>query len=475
MPNLETFGDIDIRYTTARTRIWSSMGARGRRGVNVWLPRPPGLVGTGGWRPLATYVFTADTPGSAGDIVLLPDLASETGRPMPLLRNRGNGQGPLASPVRYERIWRDKGSGASLYGSAWRPIPPAGYVALGDVWWEGWDTAPPLNAIWCVKKEHAGRAYARAARVTPQLWNDAGTGSDVDVAVWGLDAPLTSVTDTAERLFLAVEHTTTVNHHNVADPTPTSWVLEVPADVVTREVPEPPRMTSTAQPSAPVPVTDRIVRVPFTAVNDPDRSEQWKIDNSPFYSIRRQVSYEVAVYGHNRDGSRPAVAGEEVKTGITKEESETFTEKTTITVSASAGISFKALSVGASVDITRETGYESRTTVTQFEEKSVPKQISIPPQSAGVLWVKVHHLEVYRADDTLVGGETLTFRINNSFVVGEYPLGTGVIEVPTAAEAEPEFSQAPDIDWETGEGLPQIDTAALAKQAEQNAGDQPAS
>ncbi|MEU1629148.1 hypothetical protein ABZ746_28290 [Streptomyces sp. NPDC020096] len=465
MPSFETFGDIDIRYSTARKLVWSSFSARGRRDVNVWLPTMP-FFSTAPFRPLGTYVFA----GSAQEVK--DEAWSETGRPLPLLRNRGGGQGPLTNPVRYERLWHDRNSGAGLYGSAWRPIPPSGYVALADLWWPGWDEAPPLNAIWCVKQEYASQVYAQGARITPQLWDDRGTGAHEDVAVWGLDAPPTSVTDTTERLFLPAQYTTTVNHYNVADPTPTSWVLEVPADVETREVPGPPRMTSTAKPEAPASVTDRIVRVPCTAVNDPDRSEEWKTENSPFYTIRRQVGYEVAIYGYNRDGSRPVIAGEDIKTGFSKEEEETFAEKTTISVNVSAGVSFKAISLGADVNITREIGYERRSNIAEFEERSYPKQISIPPQAAGVLWVEVHDLEVYRADNTLVADATLSFRINNSFVVGEYPPGSGVIEVPTPAATEPEFAQAPDISWETGEGLPQIDTAALAKQAEQNSGDQ---
>ncbi|GAA2588718.1 hypothetical protein Stube_07050 [Streptomyces tubercidicus] len=39
-------------------------------------------------------------------------------------------------------------------------------------------------------------------------------------------------------------------------------------------------------------------------MKDPDRSEEWKIENSPFCTIRRQVGYEVAVYGYNRVSSR---------------------------------------------------------------------------------------------------------------------------------------------------------------------------
>ncbi|GAA2588724.1 hypothetical protein ACWCO0_21610 [Streptomyces tubercidicus] len=133
-------------------------------------------------------------------------------------------------------------------------------------------TQPPPRTYWChrgydgpgVKQEYASHVYARGAGITPQLWDDRGTGAHSGVAVWGLDAPPASVTDRTERRFLPAQYTTTVNHYNVADPTPTSWVLEVPADVETHEVPGPPRMTSTAKPEAPAPVTDRIVRVPLT-------------------------------------------------------------------------------------------------------------------------------------------------------------------------------------------------------------------
>ncbi|MGK5638055.1 Vps62-related protein [Streptomyces sp. URMC 126] len=470
MPSFETFGDIDVRYSIDRVLIWSSVADKQqglRPHINVWLP--VGGLAVSAFRPLGTYAFTTSDIDE-----LVRDQRSQTGRPMPLLRNRRNGEGPLARPVRYERVWRDKGSGAKLDGSAWRPIPPTGYVALGDMWWEGWDTAPPLNAVWCVKKEYAGRLYARGARVLPPLWNDRGFGSDADVAVCGLDAPPTSVTDTKERLFLPAQYTTTVNHYGVADPTPSSWILELPADVDKRPFPRPPRLTSFDKPEEPTPVTDRIVRVPCTAVNDTERSEEWKVRNSPFYTIHRQVGWEVAVHADNRNGENPTDAGSNVKTGFSKEEGKTFTEKTTIEINVSAGISYKALSVGASVNITREIGYERRVNVAEFEEASIPKWIRVSQRASGVMWVPKHHLEVYRADGTLVGDETLSFRVNNSYVVDAYPPGASAIEIdPPDTVAADEFAQAPDIDWETGKGLPRIDITALAEQFEQDGEQQP--
>ncbi|WP_437344801.1 Vps62-related protein [Streptomyces tubercidicus] len=110
----------------------------------------------------------------------------------------------VASPDRYERLWWDRATGATQYGSLWRPIPPTGYVALGVVWWPGWDEAPALNAVWCVKNEYEGHNYARRPSfAASSQWSDWRTGGNVsDVELWRMIAPPISETDTTERILI---------------------------------------------------------------------------------------------------------------------------------------------------------------------------------------------------------------------------------------------------------------------------------
>ena len=56
----------------------------------------------------------------------------------------------LASPIGWELIWKDKGSGARLDGSMWRAIPPGDdYRCVGHVPQEGYDE-PDIPNYRCV-------------------------------------------------------------------------------------------------------------------------------------------------------------------------------------------------------------------------------------------------------------------------------------------------------------------------------------
>jgi hypothetical protein len=88
--------------------------------------------------------------------------------------------GALATPVRYEQIWNDSGSGANTDGAFWRPVPPDGYTCLGVVVTAGY-SAPAVDAVRCVRTE-----LTTPASIDRSLWDDQGSGADRDISVWHL-------------------------------------------------------------------------------------------------------------------------------------------------------------------------------------------------------------------------------------------------------------------------------------------------
>jgi len=93
-----------------------------------------------------------------------------------------NDPGALAAPVDWKLVWTDYGSGGILDTSIWRPVPPKGYVALGCVAVQGYNK-PVLPGFRCVKKE-----YCVDAIEDKMIWNDHGSGSRMDVALWSITA-----------------------------------------------------------------------------------------------------------------------------------------------------------------------------------------------------------------------------------------------------------------------------------------------
>jgi hypothetical protein len=87
---------------------------------------------------------------------------------------------PLAYPQDYSLIWADHGSGANLDGAFWRPIPPMGYVALGTVVTLGYNK-PNLAAVVCVRGD-----LITTGRISNLIWNDRNSGAYADIGTWSI-------------------------------------------------------------------------------------------------------------------------------------------------------------------------------------------------------------------------------------------------------------------------------------------------
>jgi hypothetical protein len=85
----------------------------------------------------------------------------------------------------YTWVYDDTGTGAFADGSIWRPVVPAGFVAIGDVAVAGHD--PPKFATVVIRDEPDA---LRPPVGYEQIWNDKGTLGEHDVSIWSPIAPL---------------------------------------------------------------------------------------------------------------------------------------------------------------------------------------------------------------------------------------------------------------------------------------------
>lgn len=93
----------------------------------------------------------------------------------------------LREPLGYELLWSDEGSGSDSESggkgiSLWHGIAPAGYTCVGVFASEGYTQAPPASATRCIHND-----YLVAGERT-MIWTDAGTGSNLDAAIWTCEA-----------------------------------------------------------------------------------------------------------------------------------------------------------------------------------------------------------------------------------------------------------------------------------------------
>ncbi|MFD4393427.1 Vps62-related protein [Kitasatospora sp. NPDC058478] len=414
---LRRYGDLELGFTTnwQPMNIASNGNSLAYGEVSFFKAVPPP-----GWSVLGCAARRtrqeADPDGRRGGL---------------LVRAVGGGD-LLRPPVDYRMIWRGATSGAT--GVMWRPIPPPGYVAMGDYYNTTSNGAkPPLDAVVCVKQTHNGWNYARRAEVGDRVEGYPGghPGSAGAFSAWPIVPPPYAHNDQEERLLLPGGMFTGIDRYDGRPaPTEACWVLDLPAQVEHGPSPSVPQLTSHTQPPRQgVTVTDRTFTVPYYMVTDPQRDEPWKVNNSPFYQILRRRNYELILYRNNSQGSIEQPASEQVQTGVSTESSEAFSRATGISVGFSYGVEASAkpfgIGVSASWEISLsaslELGYESRYAVTTMQQVTITQQLTTPPRSSAALWMERQQLLPVRSDGSMVSVQAVLPFQSRYYHTSQYP------------------------------------------------------
>lgn len=405
----QRYGDLEVSITGSTDRKWpvpnspSAPPVSGSHQVRIGFRRA-----AEGWWPVGCQ-FGPGVGHEGVGAVLLRDLSSDRSMLRPPVDWQLIGDLPQALGQGVVRVWR--------------PIPPPGYVALSDFAgrFDSW--------MICIKQEHNGRVYARRGEVGEQLLQHG------NMRLWSVVTPPYPDGDVDERLFLPIGAFTAVLTPGRPDPTPTTWILDLPAAVERAPGPDIPVLTSHARPPARTRVTDRAVTVPYFMVNDPNRSLDWQIQNSPFYRIRRHRTFDLILFRDNRAGTLPQKEAQRITTGVTREAGSSFSVTTGITVGASVGVemSAKPFGMGASTTVTAsvsasvEVGYETRSNVSTLAEETLDRELAIPPHSTGCLWMEHHELVPIRADGSTLSAQAALGFSTDYYVTGEFPAGAGVV------------------------------------------------
>ena len=89
----------------------------------------------------------------------------------------------LKAPTGYSMVWDDKHSHADMDGSVWFAQPPEGYVSVGYVSQNGYDT-PNITNMRCVRND-----LVTAASIGALIWSDKGSGASMDVSIYSIIPP----------------------------------------------------------------------------------------------------------------------------------------------------------------------------------------------------------------------------------------------------------------------------------------------
>ena len=141
---------LQLFETNTVAKIWTDSGSGASTDLSLWKPGPPSgyyvvshIAAKSHRQPTLSFIMKASK-----------DADSDT----------------FMSPRSYHKIWSTEGRKANAKAAIWRPVCPAGYVALGNVATDGWDY--PKTPFYCIKAKYTTKGLTNDWK---QLWTGAGT------------------------------------------------------------------------------------------------------------------------------------------------------------------------------------------------------------------------------------------------------------------------------------------------------------
>lgn len=399
--------ELVIAFSQTFEFRWSNSGYGALHEASCWHP-----ITNDGFKPLGTLTFKGyDDPNGKYGIMVV---------------KAKNGSNALAAPIDYDLVYQiQDGIWPVLdqFSSFWIPVPPPGYKALGIVTFESdnEDEKPGLDEVVCVREDlvvegEAGDNIWKQIPIMPCF---------AYLYSWEIESP---EAEPHENAYLATGTFVLAKGSNEPQkPTihPVLNVLNVdlPLLAETPYIDYYPTLRSYNRPPVETfPIFERKILVPCTIIGDPfyEEDQMWRITNSPFYLLERQVYY-VLVYNYYNKTSVVQHNSYIRKMGVNITESEEFWNETSISVSIEAGISIFGIGSKVSTTISRTLGYSTMTSISEFQEDEYQSGVDVPPGKAVAIWQQYNRFILKRHNgNTLEPVKTWEFGIN-SFVTDEYP------------------------------------------------------
>ena len=383
------FGGLILTFVDKFNLAWNDQGSGGDNDGAFWNPVPPA----------GFYMLGSLGVGHYGDV---------NGQNWALcVKAADDDPDAIRKPERFDWMWGDQGSGADRDGSCWKPVAPAGYVSLGDYFVSGYSPGDPKDCnIACIRADLVGPGV-----IGPWIWDDYGSGAYNDLSTWQI-LPEHAYRNT-DRILISPNTFAASQSYN--QPGGEFKVLNLKVPLVTYPSPEPPQLKDRNRPPDTTdPKLTRVVTVPFTAVADPGLDIHRRVTETPFYDIERWTGYSLVLFEHN-DAPNPQHSSRAWEFGVSKEQTDTYSSSTTITVSAEAGFALSGLGAKVSGSVSNELGYSTSTSVSAFRSNSLTVNLDTPAHASGAAWA-LRDIFVIKRDN----GEELSARLTLDDNIGYY-------------------------------------------------------
>ena len=404
-------GEVTLKYVSAFTCRWHDGGSGGTYDGSFYHP-----VVTDGFKALGSLALR---------VWGCPNI---DGRQWMIVVKADSGSTALAAPLRYIREYDDAGSGASLNGSFWTPVCPAGYAAMGTVAQRGW-SSPGLDDVTCVRED-----LARPGEAAPDFtWTDVETGASDYMGTWRTTISDMSFHDktwleTGTFVCTGSEYSCAGNacwQRPYSHPVMNVLAVDLPLLTETPSDTWIPWLTGYEQPPVTTaPLMAKTMLVPFTALlGGGDFSQgdiQWLLAHSPFVRVERQVYHKLMFHTINNTSVVQENALELV-TGISTTNSETFSHTVGVSITVESGVSFLGSGGKVSATMSYEFGYETMHSVTALQERHIVVTIYTPPQKAAACWQQRNMYVVKRHNGTRLDVLAEMEFGMDTYVVDEFP------------------------------------------------------
>lgn len=270
-----------VSFTTEFRRLWDSTGTNAKPAA-FWRPTPaPDLLP--GYFPLGDVVASGHDNINEKRMVMV---VCEADAP-----SSDSSKGPaLRAPVDFEQVWSDAGSRTRTGCTIWRPVPPTGYLALGELCSMGRDKPLP-SEVRCVRQD-----LVIASSISAPIWNDKGSGARQAFSAWGIYPP----TAMAGEIICAPGTFIGVGTYIKPSTHATAYALRLPIPLEINSSPIPPELSDTEHPAVlePAKVT-QTAKLPWFVIRDPNLSPLEQLRTTPFYYLERTDQYVLLGYGKN--------------------------------------------------------------------------------------------------------------------------------------------------------------------------------
>lgn len=271
------FKDLLINFTTEFHLLWNDKGSGAHMSASFWRPE--------------TSANHLNNYFSLGDIAVEGYSQINNRRIIAVVSdaNAVNGTA-LRPPERLAAVWNNKGSKGAAEISVWRPIPPAGYVAMGNVCSVGYDS-PPLTTIRCVRAD-----LVIASHLAEVIWSDKGSGALMDFSAWDIVPPEAQPGEAylSPGTFFGVGGYARLQTPGLVH----SLRVELP--LLMSDMPPPPAPRPDAEPTeTPADATVHCCELPWFAVRDWELKPTEQLKLSPTYRLERSDQYQQVGVGVN--------------------------------------------------------------------------------------------------------------------------------------------------------------------------------